>query len=146
MQTPLINSVRQYGMSDEFDWDVTDDIHFKNIVAYRAYTGAFGVSQSQIALPVQEVDMGVSHRQFSEEARLLGDLWDNRVEWTVGAFYLNTYSNNNPGTVDDEGFGIYVPGPAKSSTSSTRRRTIRPRSRMFPATAMSSSTSPTSWR
>ena len=108
-QIPNINSVKTYGLSNVLDVDLPGGIHFKDIVAYREFTGAFGVSQSAIALPTQLVYDTVGHHQFSEEARFLGQLFDGRVEWTLGAFYLSTWSIDRA-QVDDEGFGLYIPG------------------------------------
>ena len=105
--TPPINHVKPMGVSNVLDIDLPDDMHFKAISAYRIYTGQFGDSQSEIALPLQEVYNEVAHHQFSQEARLLGNAFNDRLDWTVGAFYLTTYSLNR-GVIDDEGFSIYV--------------------------------------
>ena len=108
-QYPNINSVKTYGLSNVLDVDLPHGVHFKDVVAYRLFTGEFGVSQSDIAVPTQLVYDTVGHHQFSEEARFLGDLWDGRVQWTLGAFYLTTWSIDRA-QVDDEGFGLYIPG------------------------------------
>lgn len=111
-QYPNIDSVKTYGLANVLDVDLPDNVHFKDIVAYRLFTGAFGVSQSDIATPTQLVYDTVGHHQFSEEARFLGDLWNGRVQWTLGAFYLTTWSIDRA-QVDDEGFGLYIPGPGE---------------------------------
>jgi iron complex outermembrane recepter protein len=107
--TPAVNHVKPMGVSNVLNIDLPDDIHFKSITAYRNYTGQFGDSQSNIALPLQEVYNEVAHHQFSQEGRFLGTAFDRRLEWTVGAFYLTTYSLNR-GVIDDEGFSIYAYG------------------------------------
>lgn len=107
--TPAINHVKPMGVSNTLDIDLPGDVHFKSITAYRNYTGQFGNSQANIALPLEEVYNEVAHHQFSQEERFLGTLFQGRLEWTLGAFYLTTYSLNRS-LVDDEGFAVYVPG------------------------------------
>ena len=107
MATPAVNTVRSWGLSNELDMDLGDQLHLKSITAYRSYTGEFGTSQSQIALPIQEVYNEVAHHQVSQELRLSGEAFQNRLDWTVGGFYLSTF-NENTGRVDDEGFGVYI--------------------------------------
>ena len=107
--TPAINTVRSGGVSNVLDIDVTPGVHLKSITAFREYTGEFGTSQSQLALPVQEVYNEVSHHQLSQELRLTGTTFGNRLDWALGGFYLSTF-NENSGRIDDEGFGIYIPG------------------------------------
>lgn len=107
--TPAINHVKPMGVSDTLDIDLPGDVHFKSITAYRNFTGQFGNSQANIALPLEEVYNEVAHHQFSEETRFLGTLFQGRLEWTLGAFYLTTYSLNRS-LIDDEGFAVYVGG------------------------------------
>jgi iron complex outermembrane recepter protein len=107
--TPAVNHVKPMGVSNVLDADLPGDVHFKTITAYRNFTGQFGDSQADIALPLEEVYNEVAHHQFSQEERFLGTLLQGRLEWTLGAFYLNTYSLNR-GLIDDEGFSIYAFG------------------------------------
>jgi len=107
--TPPISTVRSWGVSNVLDIDLTPGVHLKSISAYREYTGEFGTSQSQIALPIQEVYNEVAHHQVSQEFQFTGTTLGQRLDWALGAFYLATF-NENSGRIDDEGFGTYIPG------------------------------------
>lgn len=111
VQIPNINHVKPFGVSNTLDIDLPDGMHFKSITAYRAFAGQFGNDQANVALPLEEVYNEVDHHQFTQEFRLLGELLSGKLDWTLGAFYLNEYSINRS-LVDDEGFGIYIGPPA----------------------------------
>ena len=108
IQVPPISTVRSWGMSDNIDVDL-GDLKLTSITAYREYTGEFGTAQSQFAFPIQEVYNEVAHHQFSEELRLSGSSLANRLDWTLGGFYLKTF-NENSGRIDEDGFSIYIAG------------------------------------
>ena len=52
---------------------------------------------------MEEVRNGLSHRQFSQELRLLGTVANGLVDYTLGAYYLDTRTLN-PARVQTEGF------------------------------------------
>ncbi|MGH8220561.1 MAG: TonB-dependent receptor [Steroidobacteraceae bacterium] len=77
----------EYGTSATLDWGLADHLHLKYIWAFRKYTTnwmndsdltPFGLTQSEYY--PQE------HRQFSNEIRLTGDVFNDRLEYTVGGF------------------------------------------------------------
>lgn len=93
-----MQTLEEYGTSATLDYSITDDLHFKYIWAYRTYTTnwvndsdltPFGLTQSQYLQ---------SHRQFSNEARLTGDLFAHRLEYTVGFFSYDARELENSGT------------------------------------------------
>ena len=103
---PNIYNLKQYGLSNTLDADLLPNVHVKSITAWRGYSGVFGSSQSAIAVPIQEAFQGVSHHQFSEEVILTGQLFDKRLDWTAGGFFLNS-GERNTGRVDFEGFAFF---------------------------------------
>ncbi|MEI9964779.1 MAG: TonB-dependent receptor [Caulobacteraceae bacterium] len=103
---PNIYKLKQYGVSNTLDVEIAPNVHLNSITAFRGYSGTFGSSQSAIAVPIQEAYQGVSHHQFSEEAVLTGNLFDKRLDWTLGGFFLNA-GERNTGRVDFEGFAFF---------------------------------------
>ena len=105
---PNISTVKSWGVANNFELNLTDNLDLLSITAYRRYTGEFG--QSDFALPVREAYNEVAHHQFTQEVRLNGSLFDERLHYTLGGFYLDT-GNDNSGRVQTAGFAIYA-GPA----------------------------------
>ena len=102
---PPGDKLKQYGLANTLTAEITEDIRVKSVTAWRGYSGTFAASQSAIALPIQESYQGVSHHQFSEELTFTGELFEKRLEWALGGFYLNT-GERNTGRVQFEGFAI----------------------------------------
>lgn len=104
-RTGLVNppegTMEAYGGSLTIEANLADSLHLTSITAYRKYSGDFG--QSLLAVPVEEVRNGMTHRQFSQELRLLGSTFNDVLDYTLGAYYLDT-ETLNPARVQTEGF------------------------------------------
>ncbi|OJY71175.1 MAG: hypothetical protein BGP16_11310 [Sphingobium sp. 66-54] len=98
---PPEGEFKAYGASLNIDWDISEALHLTSISAYRKSEGVFG--QSLLAVPVEEVRQSVSSRQISQEIRLLGNVLDGMLDFTLGGFYINT-KGTNPSRVQTEGF------------------------------------------
>ena len=98
---PAEGDFQAYGGSVTVEADLSEAMHVTSITAYREYEGDFG--QSLLAVPVEEVRNGLGHRQFSQELRLLGTVANGLVDYTLGAYYLDTRTLN-PARVQTEGF------------------------------------------
>jgi iron complex outermembrane receptor protein len=98
---PVEGAFEAFGGSVTVEADLSEAMHVTSITAYREYEGEFG--QSLLAVPVEEVRNGLSHRQFSQELRLLGTVVDGLIDYTVGGYYLDTRTLN-PARVQTEGF------------------------------------------
>jgi iron complex outermembrane receptor protein len=94
-----------YGGSLTVEADLAARLHLTSITAYREYDGDFG--QSLLGVPTEEVRNALSHRQFSQELRLLGSLFNDILDYTLGGYYLDT-KTLNPARVQTEGF---IPAP-----------------------------------
>jgi iron complex outermembrane receptor protein len=106
-ENPNISTVKSWGVSNNLDINLASNLDLLSITAYRRYTGAFG--QSDLALPVREAYNEVAHHQFTQEVRLNGSALGERLHYTLGAFYLDTF-NDNSGRVQTAGFSTYA-GP-----------------------------------
>jgi iron complex outermembrane receptor protein len=98
---PPEGTLKAYGGSLTVEADLAAKLHLTSITAYRKYSGDFG--QSLLAVPVEEVRNGLTHRQFSQEVRLLGSVFNDVLDYTLGAYYLDTRTLN-PARVQTEGF------------------------------------------
>ncbi len=77
-----------WGVSGSIDWKLTDDISLKSITAFRGYTSNFAEDNDVSPLPLGLGLEHLTHRQFSEELRLNGGLFNKAVDYTVGGFYF----------------------------------------------------------
>jgi iron complex outermembrane receptor protein len=101
LDNPPVGELEAYGGSLTIEAGLAEALHVTSITAYREYSGDFG--QSSLAVPVQEVRNGLSHRQFSQELRLLGSALDDVLDYTLGGYFLDT-KTLNPARVQTEGF------------------------------------------
>jgi iron complex outermembrane recepter protein len=100
-----INSMTQYGISDTVNWKISDDIALTSITAYRSYRGEFGRDSDASPMATDSTYDAVSHHQFSEELRLNGALLSKTLEWTAGAYFLDT-GERDAGTVFADLFNL----------------------------------------
>jgi iron complex outermembrane receptor protein len=89
---PNEDNTTSWGFSGTINYDTPWNIHIKDILAYRYYTGDFGVWAGGSPIPVDNVYNEVSHHQFSEEFQLSGKALDGDLEWVAGAYYYTAYS------------------------------------------------------
>lgn len=76
-----------WGASANIDFDISDSLQLQSITAYRKYTSTFGTDDD--FTPTLNGSGGnnrLSHRFFSQEVRLNGEIGDV-VNWTVGGYY-----------------------------------------------------------
>ncbi len=88
----------EYGTSATLDYDITDSLHFKYIWAYRTYTTNWINDSDLTPFGLTQTNYLQGHRQFSNEARLTGDLLDKRLEYTVGFFSYDARELETSGT------------------------------------------------
>jgi iron complex outermembrane receptor protein len=105
---PPVNTLHAYGVSDVYDMDITDTIHLKNILAYRAYWGDFVDDQDNSPLPIAYAYNVLDHHQFTEEVQVTGKV--GPVDWATGAFYFDGY-NLNRGHINLSFFSAGAPLP-----------------------------------
>ncbi len=89
VREPQRRTVNSWGTHANLDWDLSDNLHFKNIIAYQYYQGNISHDADGSPLSIQIANSTVSNWQWTEEARFTGTLFD-RLDWTLGAFYLES--------------------------------------------------------
>jgi iron complex outermembrane recepter protein len=88
----------EYGTSATLDYDITDSLHFKYIWAYRTYTANWINDSDLTPFGLTQTLYLQGHRQFSNEARLTGDFFEKRLEYTLGFFSYDARELETSGT------------------------------------------------
>ncbi len=101
-----------WGVTNLFDWDITDGIHFKSITGYRYYLGGYSNDSDVSPMSYQLTTTYPQNREFQQEGRFTGELFDNHLDWTAGVFYYDrTNHARGPVILDadwDEGNSFLV--------------------------------------
>ena len=109
---PRTNSVESWGISNNLDIKLTDNLALKSITAFRRAEGEFSADLDVSPDDVQTIFNAVSHRQFSQELRLSGEIGD-LVEWTIGGYYYDARQTiagrkDIPGGILPGGGGLFL--------------------------------------
>lgn len=81
------------GYSATVNYDVTDRMQARAIVAHREYQSLWASDTDFTPFPVQHTDNVQDHEQLQVEFQLSGTaLEDQALEWTAGAFYFDSES------------------------------------------------------
>jgi iron complex outermembrane receptor protein len=82
-----------WGASTTVDWTLSDTVSLKSISAYREYDSYFSNDNDLSPLASSLGYGNLAFDSFSQELRLNGAfLADNRLEYTIGAFYMDQTS------------------------------------------------------
>jgi iron complex outermembrane receptor protein len=82
-----------WGASTNIDWNLTETLSLKSITAYREYDSYFS-NDNDLSPLASSLGYGdLAFDSFSQELRLSGALLsDDRIEYTIGAFYMDQTS------------------------------------------------------
>ncbi len=81
--------VKDWGLSGELNWNF-GDVKLTSITAYRDWKTVRNQDADYTNLDILEVtDNTTQFRTFSQEVRLNGTLFDDRLDWLVGGYYAN---------------------------------------------------------
>src|SRR5688572_9469219 len=93
--TPNRNELKHTGMQVDVDWDISDNVHFKSMTAYRDFDNSFGRDSDGTPLPGTFTWDTSKHEQFTQEFQLSGLMGANEgIEWTTGLFYYDAFDSN----------------------------------------------------
>jgi iron complex outermembrane receptor protein len=87
-----IYQVDSWGVSATADVELTDNLNLKSISAYRRYEGEWSIDEDGSPIGSTTLLNQVWHWQLTQEFRLNGTLFDDAVNYTLGAFYLDKNS------------------------------------------------------
>ncbi|MEO5707636.1 MAG: TonB-dependent receptor [Alteraurantiacibacter sp.] len=103
-------TLESYGLSAAAELQLGDSLALKSITAYRHYTSSFSDDADATPLPGDVLVQNYTHRQFSQELRLGGNL-GTLLDYTVGAFYFDQQTDT-VSRVDLPAAGIdFISGP-----------------------------------
>lgn len=86
---PNVNDLDQYGFTGTAILDVAYNLSIRSITAYRNLKSTFGRDGDNTPYDFRHTFDVIDQNQFSQELQLLGDLWDKRLEFVVGAYYFH---------------------------------------------------------
>lgn len=81
-----------WGVSGTADYDITDKVHLKFITGYRTYDTTWINDSDLTPFELLQTPSLQEHRQYQAEAQLSGLALDDRLDWTLGAFYYDSRS------------------------------------------------------
>lgn len=91
LSLPSRNTLDHRGFSVNLSWDLGDSMTLTSISAYREYDTWLTWDSDLSPIPVTMLDNQLTHNQRSQELRLSGG--SNAIDYTVGAFYFDQYTD-----------------------------------------------------
>lgn len=85
-QNNLQNTIDEYGTSATLDYKISDNLSLKYIWSYRTFTANWSAASDLTPFALEGVTYLQGHRQFTNEIRLTGNIFDHRLEYTIGGF------------------------------------------------------------
>ncbi|HVW70803.1 MAG TPA: TonB-dependent receptor, partial [Steroidobacteraceae bacterium] len=95
LKFPPVNSLKTEAVTLNSKWTITKDINLTSITAWRSYIGYWSYDSDSSPLATDGVYDNEDHNQVSEELRLTGTSFADRLNWTVGAFYFHSKEEDN---------------------------------------------------
>jgi iron complex outermembrane recepter protein len=94
-QNDRMQKLDEYGTSATVDYQIADNLQLKYIWSYRTYTTNWSADSDLTPFALTQDVYLQGHRQFTDELRLTGNLFDHRLEYTVGGFYYDARQLEN---------------------------------------------------
>jgi iron complex outermembrane receptor protein len=88
------------GLSVHIDWDITDNLSLKWISATREYEDVFAYDTDGTPFFSQGGTQGLKHEHITHEVRLSGTGLNERLDYTVGAYYVDQKLAQHIGQID----------------------------------------------
>jgi iron complex outermembrane recepter protein len=84
-----IQTLNQQGTSVTVDWTLSDSLAFKSITAVREYESDWAQDADASPINSQQLIQRLEHAQKSQEFRLSGKTFQDKLEYTVGVFWFD---------------------------------------------------------
>ena len=85
-----LSRFHEWGTSLTADYGITDKTRLKFITAYRTYWSNWMNDSDLTPFGLIQTQYEQRHRQFQDEIQLTSSAFDDRLNWTVGAFYYDS--------------------------------------------------------
>jgi len=94
---PSKNDLDSWGISHTVDWHINDHLDFASITAYREMESAIGGDGDGTPVVFYGLTLSEEQEQFSQEFRLSGLAFDDKLNWLTGLYYFEEdVSSFNP--------------------------------------------------
>lgn len=88
------SDVNIWGASGAIEWRLGGGVSAKSITAYRKVTGFWTRDSDHSPADIIQTNSDWKQDQFSEEVQLLGEAFDNKLNWVVGGYYSSESGNH----------------------------------------------------
>lgn len=92
---PSINNTKEYSATATLTWDVSDDVQFKSISAYKKYDNAMPHDADASGFTAQNVLQYIQSDTYTQEFNLNVDSFDGRLKSIFGIYYFNDKAASN---------------------------------------------------
>jgi iron complex outermembrane receptor protein len=103
-----VNRLKGYGLSGRVSYDLTDNLNFTSITAYRSYNAGYQVDLDGTSYGMTTEDLHLRFHWLTEEVRLGGSLLDELIEYTIGGYYYKA-TGNQAGLLQISGTAVPPP-------------------------------------
>ncbi len=110
---PPVDTLKTEAVTLNAKWNITKDINLTSISGWRSYIGYWSYDSDSSPLATDGVYDNEDHNQVSEELRLTGVSFDNRLNWTVGGFYFHSVEEDNA-DVEAALYNLYIYYPNRA--------------------------------
>jgi iron complex outermembrane receptor protein len=108
------------GISVQIDWDMTDSLSLKWISAMREYRDLWSEDRDGSPMNVQMLTQFLEHEHSTHEVRLNGTGLNDRLDYTVGAFYVDQNKATHEANVNLHYAQLnFIHGPDETPSDST---------------------------
>jgi iron complex outermembrane receptor protein len=91
---PAFSETDIWGTNLTISWDITDALTLKSITAYRDLDSQFARDGDHSQHRISQFGDDLQQDQFTQEVQLLGESFDDRLNWIVGLYYFTEDGNN----------------------------------------------------
>ena len=81
-------TLNHWGVQATVDWEISDNYAIKWISSYRDYNASFAQDEDRSPINSQYLLQHLTHQQWSQEVRLNGTIWDDKIDFTLGGFWF----------------------------------------------------------
>ncbi|QGP81207.1 TonB-dependent receptor [Sphingobium sp. CAP-1] len=109
------SDLESWGLSGVVDFDLADNVTLKSITAYRELHWNAGLDADGSPLNFLQLSFTMNQWQFSQEFQLLGNAFDEKLRYVLGAYYFKESGDLHDYVTFAEGL-VQVDGPNQLAT------------------------------
>ncbi|MBL8552503.1 MAG: TonB-dependent receptor [Hyphomonadaceae bacterium] len=106
----------QWGGALTLDWRLADNLALKSISSFRRLSWSAGMDLDGSPLRGLEISLNMHQEQISQEFQLNGQLWDDRLDYVLGAYYFQEEGDLHDMVIFRDGL-LMIDGPNDLKTT-----------------------------